>query len=373
VRSLLIIFHRWLALATSVLVIIAATTGAILVFEGAIDRARNPTLLRVTPAGVPLSLDTLAARAAVAALSEAEPLGPVTSVSLPAAPDRAVAMKAGSTEIFLDPYTGRVQGTRTEADEARGLPHVVHELHSALLAGDAGRLVVTGVSFVSLLLTLSGAMIWWRDKAWRVRWSGSWKRIAYDLHHTLGIGLSLVVCIITASGVILHSGRLDAFIRRINAVESPPARKQSIGDGAAVTIPLDAVVRAASMALPGAKVTWIQVPPERVYSITVGMQFPEDHSPGGRSIVTIDRFLGTPLEVASTRKATTGVAISNQMRAIHTGDVYGVPTALVWCLASLVLASQAVTGFVMWWNARAARAAASRRASGPPPNASRSV
>ncbi len=365
-RSLLINFHRWLALATSVLVLIVATTGAVLVFEDAIDRALNPTLWNVAATGAPLSLDTLVARAAAA-----EPSAPVTSVSLPAAPDRAVVMQAGSTNIFVDPYTGRVQGTRTTADEARALPHRVHALHTDLMAGEIGRLVVAFVSFVSLLLTLSGAVIWWRDKAWRVRWSGSWKRIAYDLHHTLGISLSLIVCIISTSGVVLHSGRLDGVIRRINAVETPPMRPQSRGDSTAAAISFEAVVRAAAQALPGATITSIQIPAEPIYYITVGMQFPEDRSSGGRSVVAIDRFLGTPMHVASTREATTGVAISNQMLAIHTGDVYGTPTALLWWLASLVLASQAVTGFVMWWNARAGRAAAARRASTPPANPGR--
>lgn len=366
-RSTLVILHRWLALATSLLVVIVATTGAVLVFEGAIDRALNPTLWNVTAGGTLLSLDTLATRAAVA-----EPTASITSVSLPAAPDRAVVMQAGSTKIFVDPYTGRVQGTRTTADEARALPHRVHELHTALMAGEVGRLVVTLVSFVSLLLTLSGAVIWWRDKAWRVRWSGSWKRIAYDLHHALGISMSLVVCIIATSGVVIHSDRLDGLIRRINAVDTPPMPPQSSGDSTAVTISFDAIVRAASEALPGATITFIQVPPERAYSITVGMHYPEDRTPGGRSRVTLDRFLGTPLQVASTREATTGVAISNEMRGIHTGDVYGTPTALLWWLASLVLASQAVTGFAMWWNSRAARSAAGRRANGSMSNPSRS-
>jgi uncharacterized iron-regulated membrane protein len=42
-------------------------------------------------------------------------------------------------------------------------------------------------------------------------------------------------------------------------------------------------------------------------------------------------------------------------------------------VAPLVLASQAVTGFVMWWNARAGRAAAARRASTSPANSGRTV
>jgi uncharacterized iron-regulated membrane protein len=37
---------------------------------------------------------------------------------------------------------------------------------------------------------------------------------------------------------------------------------------------------------------------------------------------------------------------------IHTGAFGGMTTTLIWSLASISLASQALTGFVMWWNRR---------------------
>lgn len=39
-------------------------------------------------------------------------------------------------------------------------------------------------------------------------------------------------------------------------------------------------------------------------------------------------------------------------RAIHTGDIYGVPSKIVMSIASLALALQAVSGVVMWWKRR---------------------
>ena len=49
------------------------------------------------------------------------------------------------------------------------------------------------------------------------------------------------------------------------------------------------------------------------------------------------------------------------MRSAHTGDVFGKPTEAVWMLAALVLASQAVSGLLMWCNGRGARAALARK------------
>ena len=52
----------------------------------------------------------------------------------------------------------------------------------------------------------------------------------------------------------------------------------------------------------------------------------------------------------STREAPARLAINNVMRSVHTGDVLGKPTEVVWLLAALVLASQAISGALMWWN-----------------------
>src|SRR6266704_3101266 len=102
-RMALLVFHRWLALVTGVLILVVAATGSALVFEGAIDRALNPSLWRVTPTGVPLSLDTVAARARAA-----QPGPPITGLVLSRAPGRAYVAQSGPIEIFVDPFTGRV-------------------------------------------------------------------------------------------------------------------------------------------------------------------------------------------------------------------------------------------------------------------------
>ena len=93
------------------------------------------------------------------------------------------------------------------------------------------------------------------------------------------------------------------------------------------------------------------------------MRFPKI-TPGGRSRVYVDRYTGSVLGAESTRRAQMGTRIGNQIRSIHTGDWFGKPTEAVWLVAALALVGQAITGLLMWWNARRSRAALKRAAAG---------
>jgi uncharacterized iron-regulated membrane protein len=61
---------------------------------------------------------------------------------------------------------------------------------------------------------------------------------------------------------------------------------------------------------------------------------------------------GTVLLTMSTRTAEAGQHMIDIKRALHTGDICGLPTQILWMLCAFVLATQAVTGVLMWWNAK---------------------
>lgn len=357
VRPTLIVFHRWLALAASVFILVVALSGSALVFEGAIDRGLNPALWKVAPGAQPLSLDTLAAHALAAV-----PKGPLSSFAPTGIANRAYTAQAASTQIFIDPYTGRVLGTRDQKDFNRTLPRRLHVLHTSLLADTVGKEIVGMVTIAALVLVITGGIIWWRDKLWRIRWNASWKRIAFDVHHSLGIFASLVLFVITASGMVIHYTAIGNAILKLDAAPRVPPPKQPRADRGAAPISLDSAARIALATLPGATIMIYSLPVKADFPLAVAMRFPEDRTPAGRSRVYIDRYRGTVQLVESTREAPTGRALSNVMRSVHTGDVLGKPTEGVWLLASLVLASQAISGALMWWNGRTARAALRRSA-----------
>ncbi len=357
-RAALLLFHRWVALVTSIVILLVAATGSALVFEGAIDRGLNPQLWRVPAAAQPLSLDTLAANALAAA-----PGSPITGVTLAPHPDRAYVAQADGVQIFVDPFTGKVLGTRAQSEFNRSLPRRLHVLHTSLMAGGLGSSVVALVTLASFLLTLTGIILWWPDKLWRVRWSASWKRITFDLHHSLGIIASLVLFIITATGLAMHYRVAGKAIARLNMTPRAQPPNQPAANGITTTISLDTLARVAHTALPGARITIVSTPPKPAEPFVVAMRFPEDRTPGGRSRVYVDRFRGTLLAAESTREAQAGTAINNLMRSLHTGDVLGKPTEAIWFLAALVLVSQSISGLLIWWNGRSARVARALKAS----------
>jgi uncharacterized iron-regulated membrane protein len=354
-RQLFIVFHRWAALLALAFILLLGITGSALVFEGAIDRGLHPELWRVQPAGRPLSLDTLIAHARAAV-----PGPPPTGFTLSPADDRADMVQAGANQIFIDPYTGHVLGHRTAAEWNETLPRRLHVLHVTLMSGKVGGEIMAIATIVSLALVLSGIYLWWRDRIWRVLWSASWKRVVFDLHHQVGILAALVLVLITASGLVIHYQTLNRLVYRLDSGTPDPILGQSAPAPQSASISLDSLQTVALRALPGARVMFLTLPPKRDDAFVAAMRFPEDHTPGGRSRVYVDRYTGAVLGVVSTRRAEMGTRIGNQIRSIHTGDWFGKPTEVLWLVAALALIAQAISGFLMWWNGRRSRAALKR-------------
>lgn len=362
-RQLLMVVHRWAALIALAFILVLAITGSALVFEGAMDRALYPRLWRVTPAATRLSLDTLVAHAHATA-----PKLTIASVSLAPAPDRAYVVQAGASQVFVDPYTGRVLGERTIAEWNRTLPRRLHVLHVTLTGGKTGGAIMAIATLVCFALVLSGVYLWWPDKIWRVRWSASWKRVVFDLHHQLGVVAASVLLLITGSALVMHYETLNRFVYGIGGETSAEVQDQFVPAQSAIAISADSLAAIARRALPGADVMFLTLLPMKDQPFVAAMRFPEDHTPGGRSRVTVDRYTGAVLGVQSTRRAAhLGTQIRNQIRSIHTGDWFGKSTEVVWLLATLSLVGQAVTGLLMWWNSRRARAAKRRAGNVPAP------
>jgi uncharacterized iron-regulated membrane protein len=351
--------HRWLALVVSIPLIVVAITGSAIVFEGAIDRASNPALNYVSTTGPAVSLDTLAAHASAATGG-----GPISAISPSLADDRAAtAAAAKGVSVYLDPHTGAVLGTRSSADRESSLARRLHVVHVRLFGNAIGGSIVGIATIIALGIVLTGLFLWWRDKQWRINTKASWKRIAFDIHHATGIITSLVLIVVTASGLVIHYETLSTAIDKLNQNPPPAPPTQPAPDSAATPISYDRAAQAATAALPGAVVISVSIQPSPKAPVTVGMRFPEDHTPGGRSRVILDRYRGTVLSVANTRTAEVGTRINNARRSLHTGDIYGKTTEGIWFAAVLAMVAQIVTGLLMWWNGRPARKAAAARAS----------
>lgn len=211
VRKLIFNVHLWVGLTVGAVLVMAGVTGTVLVFGKEIDAALNPELLRVTPGDGRVSLQH-----AVSAVAATYPEHPISYIRMPRGPAETyevTTLGIEPLEIFVDPYLGTILGARGTTE---GLVNALFDLHVHLLAGESGERVMGVVGLLTLLLVLSGVVVWWPGlrrwwEAFLVRRRAGWKRVNFDLHRAGGIwsALFLAVTAATGAGLIFH----DAFIR----------------------------------------------------------------------------------------------------------------------------------------------------------------
>src|SRR5438093_8491033 len=176
VRRSLLTLHQWIGIFAAMFLIVAGVTGSALVFEAEIDRALNPATSYVTPRERTMPLETLIARAAVAA-----PTDVVTGIRIAEKPGIADELLLESGQFAtIDPYTGTVLGVR---DRNTSFARQLHLLHTSLLADDFGARVVAWMCVAMLFLALSGVYLWWPRRIFAVHKASSWKRTNFDLHN----------------------------------------------------------------------------------------------------------------------------------------------------------------------------------------------
>ncbi|WP_254053721.1 PepSY-associated TM helix domain-containing protein [Singulisphaera sp. GP187] len=319
--------------------------GATLVFENQIDRALNSNLFHVRPQGERLPLQGLLEQ-----VRATYPKDRVTSVR--------VAEQAGLSDqfqlskrvtVYVDPSTGRILGTRSMAEWEVGLSRRLHLLHTRLMAGQTGEWVVGLISLLTAFLVVTGLILWWPACILTIRRRGSWKRWNSDAHYALGFYTAPIVLVMAITGVIIAYGDfVGPWIARLNA-EPPPARPTrvaSMPNGRPIS--LDEALRIARKTLPGAVLALLTIP-DGARPMVAQMKYPEDRTPTGRSRVFLNPYDGKVLLVEDTHKAGFGTRLNNLKRSLHTGDIFGWPTRILYLVACLILVLLWVTGLIMWW------------------------
>jgi uncharacterized iron-regulated membrane protein len=173
------------------------------------------------------------------------------------------------------------------------------------------------------------------------------------VHNVLGFYSSLVILVITLSAVLIaFENATDPLVRRLNPAMPETPAPQSTPVAGARRISIDEAIAIGERALPGAFASNVGLPngPKGVFRLL--KKFPEDRTPAGRSRVYVDQFSGKVLLVENTRTAPLGTRILNLKRSVHTGDIFGAPTQALYFIVSLGIALQAMTGALIWWNAR---------------------
>jgi uncharacterized iron-regulated membrane protein len=344
IRSWLLGIHRYVGLVAAIPLLLSGVSGALVEFELEIDRALNPAYWNVRPQTNLLSCEAIAD-----AVRKAYPKEVVSSLTLPSGPGIAVAVNLkNGLSVTVDPYTGQVLGAR--ASSHTFVAHL-HQFHKNLLLGPWGS-HINGISaLLAVLTSFTGLFLWWKRKAFSIKWSAPWRRVNYDAHHAVGIVALIpwVLLGLTGSAIAFEEYARPALYRLTGStVPAQPTVKSNFVKGTK-PITIDAALDAASRALPGAQIVVALIPSSPTGTFTFFMKFPEDRTPAGRSRVVVDRYSGQIVWLENSRTAVAGTRLWNKNRMIHTGDIFGWPTRILAAAASLLLALQGISGAWMWW------------------------
>jgi uncharacterized iron-regulated membrane protein len=125
---------------------------------------------------------------------------------------------AMSAYVFLMSLSGSVIVFRNELSPTISMEWLVH-VHGSLLAGSPGHVLNAIGAFCLLLLSLTGAIIWWPGRAhWRrsltIEWSARFPRITWDAHSAFGFWFLVFVTMWGVSGLYLSEPQVfDVLLR----------------------------------------------------------------------------------------------------------------------------------------------------------------
>ena len=200
-RNFAFTLHRYIGLAVGLILVIVGLTGSVLVFANAIEHILFVQQFgTIVPQGQMLSPTSVVDT--VKAASDWEPNTKFARLYIPITPDAPYVLDvlhspdnqatgflaAQISSIFVNPYTGTIIGKQGWNEQ---LIASVVDLHCNLLAGDIGKTIVGIVSFLVLVLNVTGLFLWpgWRKliSGFKVKWNAHAKRLHFDIHKLAGI------------------------------------------------------------------------------------------------------------------------------------------------------------------------------------------
>ncbi|MDO3626376.1 PepSY domain-containing protein [Mucilaginibacter sp. BT774] len=340
--------HLYASLILCPLILVFAITGCFMAFEPEIDHWVHRKLSYVEPRRKALSIADIANT-----LNKEYPHDTIVGYHLSTFPGISYQVYTNIQTIYINQYNGKVLGTMAGPDFWQKAQNIIHQLHLRLAFRDnhdTGKLIMSWTGVVLLIILPSGLFLWWKQKRVSIRASGQSRQKWFDLHSMIGIFSFVFIMISVITGVIIgFENKTTPLLNRITSSKSIERPEFKIVPQTNVKqISPDRALQLARLTLPGASPFDINIPGQtEAYSIRC--RYPEDLTPGGRSMVMIDPYSTKVLFIESSRTAPTGTRIKIANRAIHTGDIFGVPSKILGLLVCLALCSQIVSGARMWW------------------------
>jgi uncharacterized iron-regulated membrane protein len=375
-RKLWLKAHLYLGLFAGAVFVLIGLTGSLLAFEDTLDAWLNPGLMTVSvPDGNEnvLSLDDI-----VTAGMKALPAGSKPgAIGFPRHPGRAFDLwfeqpspgtdRSESHQVFINPYTGEVNGQRLKVDFQRGwrgpVMDVVLRLHYSLALGSSGMTAVGFIGLALLFLILTGLIVWWPrpgkfGQALTIKRKASPERFVFDLHKTFGFYSAIIFLLLVLSGVYLifpEYGR--GLINVFSPVAEPyPVYRSVVPQGDKKPISLTRVKAITDARFPDGEYRFIGFPQDEAGVYLVGKRASDEvNRKTAYRRLWIDQYSGKILHEREQGARTAGDTFEEWIQPLHTGEAFGFIGQLIILISGLVPLVLYTTGVIRWLQKRKAK------------------
>lgn len=354
IRDLAFTLHRYLGLAVGLVLVIVGLTGSLLVFEQDFDHFMiSQQYGQIIPQQVQLVspesvMNTIKTK--YAARSDLH----LFRIYLPDAPSSPYVGQLSTTndqrtEVFLNPYTGKIIGERISDNTLIGM---ILSLHYSLMAGKTGTMFVGIAAFLMCILTITGLILWpgWRKliAGFKIKLDAHPKRVNFDIHKVAGI-IAVVFLFFTGfTGFCWSFSFPEPIIYAVTFTPKPsePVSKPIPNKS---TLRLTEQLKIADAALPSAVTKSIYFPSKPEDALQIRMKLPQENVEYGNSNVYLDQYTGEVLRVDNALKMRLGDRVLNSFVPLHYGTFGGLPTRILYVFVGLAPLILFITGSVMWW------------------------
>lgn len=353
--------HLWLGLSSGLVVFIISITGCIYAFQHEIQEATQPYRFvesqekEVLP---PTEIREIA--------DNALPGKHIHGILYSKEPNRAAKAIYYSYEehyydfVYINQYTGEVLKVK---DEYADFFRIILDGHFYLwLPPEIGQPVVASFTLVFVGLLISGIYLWWprnkkgKKKSFKIKWNARWRRKNYDLHSVLGFYIASVALIFAVTGLVwgfewFRDGMHAAVGGEKSLVYTEPASDTTALAYTGNIQPVDFLWKKTKLNFPNAETIEMHFPATESSPIHVAVN-PDASTYWAIDYLYYDQYSLKELKAdhiySRFHDANSADKLIRLNYDIHTGAIAGLPGKIFAFLASLLIATLPVTGFLLW-------------------------
>ncbi|MEM8887594.1 MAG: PepSY-associated TM helix domain-containing protein [Bacteroidota bacterium] len=352
--------HNWVGLYTGVFIAVLSVTGVLALFKVEIDEAINAKYFKISTRDHPTSfhpdvsnlIDSLVCEYGA---SNFGGISPSIDKSKNwkahfAITDGIPLLNTYSYEVFFNPYTAKVVGTR---DFFKTFAHYIRHMHVRLFNGLLGRFWVGFAGLALLVSTITGMIIYGgfmkrqffgaiRNKNLRVQ--------SADYHKVIGMTTLLFNLMISITGAWLG---LQVLLQPVLQVKSPKQYKRTenpISKEADMAYDVDFVqaFEASRALFPDLNPKYIAHSRNGSRTVTVRGDVPKTAYQNNINYIVFDKVDYRELGRYDIRQKSLGDKAYYAQEGLHYGDFGGIWVKLIYSFFGLTSGALSILGFVLY-------------------------